>query len=270
MNTATNRCASARVQLTTLHVYPVKSGRAIDCRQARVIAQGLEFDREWMLIDEDGRFLTQRSDPTLALLAAEPFESGVRLSHPKAGKASVQRPDPFAATPPVTRRVTIWKREQLAYDAGDGAAEFVSAVVGRPARLMAAASATFPDGFPLLVCSQASLADLNRRMGAQLPMSRFRPNLVIEGLAPWDEDRIAGLDIGSVSLRFVKACTRCTVTRIDQTSGRAAEDPLPTLRGFRFDEALRGVTFGQNARVESGAGRTLTVGDEVRVRWRDR
>lgn len=259
--------SASRVVLTSLHVYPVKGGRAIDCTQARTTSQGLEFDREWMLIDDRGRFLTQRSDPTLALLSALPCATGVQLSHPSAGSTTVPRPDPFASTP-VTRRVTIWSREQLAYDAGDLAADFVSAVVGRPARLMAASSATFPDGYPLLVCTRASLEDLNRRMGAALPMSRFRPNLVINGVAPWDEDRIVTLQIGAVQVRLVKPCTRCVVTRIDQATGRAGEDPLPTLRTFRFDETVRGVTFGYNARIDRGVGQTLRVDDEVIVGWR--
>lgn len=259
---------AARVILTSLHLYPVKGARALDCTRARTSSHGLEFDREWMLIDGRGQFLTQRSDPTLALLTALPSATGVHLSHPNAGDTIVLRPDPFASTP-VTRRVTIWKREQLAYDAGDLAAQFVSAIVGRPARLMAASSATFPDGYPLLVCTRASLEDLNRRMGVTLPMNRFRPNLVIDGVTAWDEDRISSLQIGSVEVRFVKACTRCVVTRIDQATGRAAEDPLPTLRSFRFDETLRGVTFGYNARISRGAGEELRVGDEVSVRWRD-
>ena len=96
-------------------------------------------------------------------------------------------------------------------------------------------------------------------------MTRFRPNLVLDGLDAWEEDQIKELRIGAVRLKLVKACTRCVMTSIDQQTGLKAVSPLPVLQEFRFDTALRGVTFGQNARVESGAGSLLRVGDAVHL-----
>lgn len=99
-------------------------------------------------------------------------------------------------------------------------------------------------------------------------MNRFRPNLVLRGLDAWDEDRIATLRIGTARLKLVKPRTRCVITSLDQTTGASAEDPLPTLREFRWNATLHGVTFGENAEVQSGSGATLKVGDEVEISWR--
>jgi len=249
----------------SLHIYPVKSCRAIDLDEARLGPRGLQYDREWLFVTPEGRFLTQRSHPVLALLTAEPDDLGVTLIHPNAGRLRLDRPEPMTTSPADWRLVTVWKREIEAIDLGREAARFASAVVGEPARIVAAGSDNFPDGHPLLVCTLASLDDLNGRLPSALPMSRFRPNIVLEGTEAWEEDHIKDLLIGAARLRFVKACTRCGVTGIDQETGRKALSPLPVLQEFRFDTALRGVTFGQNARVESGAGSLLRVGDAVHL-----
>ena len=120
----------------------------------------------------------------------------------------------------------------------------------------------FADGFPLLVCNEASLEDLNSRMPEPIPMERFRPNIVLEGLRQWAEDRIETLMIGELTLRLVKPCTRCTIPSVDQRTGMPATDPGPVLRKFRFDKALRGVTFGENAVIASGA----RMRDRARIR----
>ncbi|MEY2721494.1 MAG: hypothetical protein RL597_939, partial [Pseudomonadota bacterium] len=158
-----------------------------------------------------------------------------------------------------------WKREIEVVDLGREAARYASAVVGEPARIVAAGSDNFPDGYPLLVCTLASLADLNRRLPSALPMNRFRPNIVLDGTTAWEEDQIKELRIGDAGLKLVKACTRCAVTGIDQQEGQKGLSPLPVLQEFRFDAQQRGVTFGQNARVARGAGSLLRVGDAVQI-----
>ena len=253
------------LRIHSLHIYPVKSGRVIDLDEARLGPRGLQYDREWMFITAEGRFITQRSHPVLARLKAEPDELGVTLLHPEAGQLRLERPMPMATAPQAWRKVTVWKREIEAIDLGREAARFASAVVGEPARIVAAGSDNFPDGYPLLVCTRASLEDLNRKLPSALPMSRFRPNIVLDGTDAWEEDRFKELRINDVRLKLVKACTRCSMTAIDQQSGRKALSPLPVLQEFRFDAALRGVTFGQNARIESGAGSLLRVGDAVQI-----
>lgn len=252
-------------RLVSLHHYPVKSGRAIDLTSARLGRHGLQHDRAWLIVDAQDRFITQRSHPSLARLETLPGDDGsLRMSHPAAGRLELP-PPPALSAPAELRRVRVWSREVPARDCGEAAAAFVTAVAGVPARLVAALDATFPDGYPLLVCNAASLADLCRRLPAPVPMTRFRPNLVVEGWEPWAEDRIRVLQIGAARLRLVKACTRCVITSLDQQSGDPGTDPLPVLRSFRWDTALKGVTFGWNAEVIAGDGATLRVGDEVEV-----
>ena len=120
----------------------------------------------------------------------------------------------------------------------------------------------FSDGFPILVISRASLAELNSRLPKPLPMERFRPNVVIDGVEAYDEDRIHELRAGEVTLRIVKPCTRCSITTTDQQAGAVdGVEPLKTLKEYRFDRELRGVAFGQNAIVgRTGLARRLRVG----------
>lgn len=227
-----------------------------------------------MLIRPDGTFLTQRTHPVLAHIAVTLGAQALRLecdSHPA---LSVPLEEAGASRP-----VRIWRDACAGADQGDAAAAWASAVLGEPVRLVRSPAAprrqadpsyagsrpapiTFVDGFPLLVCNQASLDALNERLGATLPMDRFRPNLVLSGLEPFAEDRIATVRIGAVRVRLVKPCTRCVIPSRDQQTGRADIDPLPALRAFRYDPTLRGVTFGVNALIEEGCGESIEQGTE--------
>ena len=258
---------TSSVHIQSLHVYPLKSARGIDLAQSKIGPRGLLHDRHWMLIDAAGRFITQRTQPILATLTTAITTDGLTLSHPQVGEINITQPEPLGFGLP-RRRVSIWRREHAALDAGDAAADYFSRLLGFEARLVSALEANFPDGYPLLVCNAASLADLNARLPAPLPMNRFRPNLVLQGLEPWDEDRIAELVIGSVRLRLVKPCTRCVITSLDQMTGSSDIDPLPVLRRFRYDAELKGVTFGENAELRNGNGAVLSVGAAVEVIWK--
>jgi uncharacterized protein YcbX len=133
------------------------------------------------------------------------------------------------------------------------------------------AHTAFADGYPMLVVGSATLGELNRRLGdgvEPLPMDRFRPNVVLSGLAAGDEDHLASLAVGDVVLDLVKPCTRCRVTSIDQATGRPAFDPLPVLAGYRDAGRSGGVTFGMNAIVASGSGQELAVGATARCEFR--
>jgi uncharacterized protein YcbX len=125
----------------------------------------------------------------------------------------------------------------------------------------------FSDGFPILVCNRASLEELNARMPEPVPMERFRPNLVVNGLPPFAEDRIASLQIGPIILSLVKPCTRCVITSTDQRTGERSTNPLPVLRKFRFDRNLMGVTFGENAVPTAGIGGAVERGAECLVAY---
>lgn len=252
-----------------LNVYPLKSARAIGCASARLTATGLEWDRHWMVVREDGLFLTQRTHPQLARIATALTPEGLVLD------TAGQQPLILPTEPRGERRpVKVWQDLCEGLDQGDSAAHWASAALGEPVRVVRVPPASrrltspqygatpapplaFPDGYPILVCNRASLDELNRRLPEALPMERFRPNVVICGLPPFAEDRIASIAIGAVILRLVKPCTRCIIPSTDQRTGVRGFDPTPVLRSFRFDPQLRGVTFGENAIIAAGHGETL-------------
>ncbi len=265
----------AQLRIEEIWIYPVKSCRGIALDAAMLAPRGLAGDREWMLVDAAGRFITQRTHPQLARIVTSLDERHLTLNAP--GMAALTLPRDAASFIGATKRVVIWRDEVDALDAGDDAARWCSAVAAAPVRLIRASDATqrepevrwrgttaapvnFPDGFPLLVCNTASLAELNRRMGAELPMSRFRPNIVISGPAAFAEDEISELRSGEVTLRLVKPCSRCSTTTVDQLTGIPGSDPLPTLKQFRFNRELLGVTFGMNTVIVAGIGKELRLG----------
>jgi uncharacterized protein YcbX len=240
-------------------------------------------DREWMVVDGDGRFVSQRDLPALALVAPSVHAGGLRLDAPGRAPLVIDA----ARVAGDARDVQVWRSHVRGHDAGDDAARWLSAHLGRDVRLVrfdrskprrcnpdfvgrSGAHTLFADGYPVLVIGSASLADLNARLAARghaaLPMDRFRPNVVVDGLAPYDEDHVDTLTAGDVVLRMVKGCTRCQVTTIDQASATPGIEPLPTLATYRHDARLAGVTFGMNAIVERGGA--LVAGQRADVSMR--
>lgn len=266
------------VRITALNVYPVKGCRGIALDSARIAAMGFEHDREWLITRPDGRFMTQREEPRLALIQTALDGATLRLRVPDGSEVSV----PASATGREVE-VTCWKDQCAAFDTGEEAAQFLERYLGAPYRLVrfdarrkrlanpqwtpgVEALNQFSDGFPWLLVSEASLADLNTRLSRQLPMNRFRPNIVVSGLPPFGEDRLHEVSGGGVRLRRAKGCTRCIVTTTDQATGtRDGDEPLRTMAKFRFDRALKGVVFGQNMILIDGLGAQLRVGQELAV-----
>jgi len=267
--------------LTDLHIYPVKSCRGIALSSARLGETGLADDRHWMLVRPDGRFVTQRVLPRMALLGTAVEAGALTLTAPGLSPLVVPR-----AAAGDALSVTVWKFTGSGIDCGEEAAGWCSQFLETPLRLVrfdarvprecsrewtgaTRAVTEFADGFPILVISRASLAELNGRLPKALPMERFRPNLVVDGVDAYDEDRIHELRAGGVTLRLVKPCTRCSITTTDQQAGAVdGVEPLATLKTYRHDRELQGVKFGQNAIVVSGAGQTLRVGDRFELSWR--
>jgi uncharacterized protein YcbX len=260
------------VIIRELNIYPLKSGRGIPKEEVRLAATGFEWDRHWMAASPDGVFMSQRTQPRLALIEPEIGADALTLSAP--GQVPLRAP--LRPEGP-TQAASVWKNDISALDQGDAAARWVTEAVGQPARLLrispvldrhasrdfagtTPAPVSFSDGFPILVCNLASLEHLNSRMPEPIPMERFRPNIVLEGLEPFEEDRIGEIRFGGVTLRLVKPCTRCVITSTDQRTGQLSTNPLPVLRAFRFNKALMGVTFGENAVIESGVGEILQRG----------
>lgn len=270
------------IRITGLNIYPVKGCRGIALDSARVALTGFEHDREWLITRPDGRFMTQREEPRLALIETALIErqspAGLVLRLRVPGGAELQ----VSPTAPGREvEVAIWKDRCAAFDAGDDAAEFLTGYLGSPVRLVRfdarrkrasnpqwtpgiEALNQFSDGFAWLLASEASLEDLNSRLQRKLPMNRFRPNIVVSGLPPFGEDQLHDLTAGAVRLRRAKPCTRCVVTTTDQATGlRDGNEPLQALAKFRFDRDLKGVVFGQNMILIEGVGAQLSVGQEL-------
>jgi len=276
-------------RIAALNVHPVKGcgGIAVSSATAEVTGLGAlgVRDREWMVVDAAGRFLTQREHPRLARVAPSVEGASLRLAAPNAAPLDV----PLALTQAPSSEVVVWRSHVLGLDQGDAAAAWFSDYLGKRARLVrfdpakprrcnpdyvgkTGAHTMFADGYPVLVVGQASLDDLNARLAAKgspaLPMNRFRPNVVVAGLPPYDEDHLDTIESGGVTLKLVKPCVRCQVTTTDQATARVGIEPLATLGMYRRDDALAGVTFGMNAIVVAGAGRPLEAGAAATVTYR--
>lgn len=272
-----------------LFVHPIKSCAAVEVQEAVLTETGLDLDRAWMVVDPDGLFVSQRELPRMALIRPQlkTFEMVLRAPGMLALHLAIE-----GVEAPCTAQV--WKDRVKAYDMGDLAAQWFSDFLGRPLRLVRfdpeqrrlsslqwtgglEAPNQFSDGFPVLVCSEASVDDLNQRLGqaghAPVGVERFRANMVLAGVESFDEDRLEDLviraDEGPVVLRPVKPCTRCPIPDIDPVTATSSPEVGDTLRTFRRDDRVGGgITFGMNAIVIEGAERLLRVGQVVQGRYR--
>jgi len=261
-------------RIASLHIYPVKSCRGIDVDEALITPTGLEWDRRWMIVHPDGRFITQREVPKLATITVAVGSGRLTLSADGHPPLLIDTAHGGPA-----RKVRIWDDACTAIDAGDEAAAWLKQVLTDDLRLVRIDEheprlanpkyvgpkpqpVTFTDGYPVLMISNESLAELNQRLPEPIPMARFRPNIVIEGVAAHAEDQMALFRLGPVVLRGVKLCTRCSVTTTDQLSGARDphQQPLRALGKYRHNYELKGVTFGQNCTLQEGIGKRLAVG----------
>lgn len=276
-------------RIAQLFVHPVKSCAGIEVTDALLVETGPDLDRQWMVVDGRGDMLTQRSLPRMALIRTTFRHEEVVLRAP--GMLALHLAVDRVEAP---TRVRVWDDEVAAYDMGPLAAQWCTDFLGRPARLARFdpeqrrlsnkrwtgdldAENGFADAFPLLVTGSTSLAELNRRLvatgHATVDMRRFRPNLVLDGLEPFDEDHLDELHIdtadGEVVLRLVKPCVRCTVPSVDPDSGEQGHAVADVLSTFRADARMDGgITFGMNAVIVDGIDRTLRVGQAVRGTYR--
>ncbi|MBL0730213.1 MOSC domain-containing protein [Piscinibacter sp. HJYY11] len=277
------------VAISALYVHPIKSCAGIGVRDALLIETGLEFDRAWMVVDTQGRFITQRELPRMALIVPTLKHSELVLRAP--GMLALHLALDAVEAP---TRVTVWKDEVAAYDMGDLAAQWFSDFLGQKCRLARFdpeqkrlsnkqwtgdldAENAFSDGYPVLVSSDASLADLNERLvkrgAAPVEMNRFRPNIVLSGLDAFGEDHLDEIRFdtpeGEVVLKLVKPCSRCTIPSVDPATGVQGHEPGDTLSTFRADARLDGaITFAMNAVIVKGIECGLRVGQAGTASYR--
>lgn len=276
------------VSIAALHLHPIKSCGGLSVGEALLIETGLQLDRAWMVVDSQGEMLTQRELPKMALIQPRLRADDMVLRAP--GMLALHVSLDAVEEP---TQATVWNDTVQAYDMGALAAQWFTDYLGQPVRLVrfdpdqkrlssrqwtgeVAAENAFSDGFPLLVTSTASLADLNQRLAARgLPavsMDRFRPNLVLDGLEAYDEDNLDEItlqaDGGTVRLKLVKPCARCTIPNVDPTTGAQGHEPGDTLSGYRADARVNGgITFGMNAIVLAGTDCVLRPGQTGHATW---
>jgi uncharacterized protein YcbX len=273
------------LRISHLFLHPIKSCGGIAVDEATLIDTGFEFDREWMAVDREGGFVSQREFPRMALIRPTLRSSDLVLHAPGMLALHLQLD---AVEGPC--RVRIWNDVVDAFDMGDLAAQWFSDFMGQPLRLarfdpdahrLASARWTgdvqartaFSDAFPLLVTSTASLAELNQRLAAAgheaVAMQRFRPNIVIDGLTDaHGEDFVDALHIdspdGTVIVKLVKPCGRCSIPDVDPATAEQGHAVADTLRAYRSEPRIDGaLAFGQNAVVIEGLGHRLRVGAPV-------
>jgi uncharacterized protein len=283
-----NDTPDVTTRIARLFVYPIKSCAGVEVQESLLTETGLDLDRAWMVVDTEGEFVSQRELPRMALVKVQLKHSEVVLRAP--GMLALHLIID-AVEQPV--RVRVWSDEVAAYDMGDVAAQWFSDFLGQKLRLVRfdperlrvsdmkwtgglAAANQFSDGFPLLVASEGSLAELNRRLVAAghgaVGIERFRPNIVLAGLEAHDEDRLDALRIAAaedVLLRPVKPCARCPIPNVDPATGESSPEVSDALQAYRANEIVGGaVTFGMNVIVVRGVEQTLRVGQAVSGNWR--
>ena len=287
--------------ISEINIYPIKSLKGISLDSSLVQERGLQYDRRWMLTTPEGMFFTQREFPRMATMDVWIEEDGTGL-----GVAADRFGDVFVPMDPRTghrQQVTIWQSVCEGEVHSAALNEWFSDVIGTNCQLVYMPDdsrrglnprfdrgnevVSFADGYPLMVLSEASLDDLNRRIAAAntngtaahlpLPMNRFRPNIVVSGCDAYAEDDWQRIRIGETEFRSTKPCERCVVTTVDQAKGEfAGKEPLKTFASYRMAKDLipdryeslgvgaNAVLFGQNLVAES-FGSTLKVGDEIQL-----
>lgn len=260
------------ITVRELYIYPIKSARGIAVDEAMVTDRGLGLDRRFMVVDGDGQFITQRQRPELSQVEVRVHGDALEISAKGAGHVAV----PLRPEAGVHRRVHVWGDPVDALSLGEDASRFFERCLGVPAELVympdsalrpvdptyapSGENVSFADSTPFLLIAQASLDDLNARLAEPVPMNRFRPNIVVDGAGPFDEDDWDAFAIGEVVFQAIHPCARCTIVTIDQATGVAGQEPLATLSGFRRQG--KKVLFGQGL-IHRGHG-VIRVGDHLR------
>lgn len=258
------------MQVHSLYVYPVKSLAGIQVSSFRMDDFGPAPDRRWMIVDADRQFVTQRSNPELARIGTRLEEGRVMVNIPGEGEFSLVAGSEEC-------RVRVWRDWTKAVYGGNEVSDALSRYCGETFRFVFMPDETFrrvdasrvteyrrvsfADGFPLLITNLASLEELNSRLETAVEMRRFRPNIVVEGAAPWEEDEWKALSVNNIVFSLVKPCSRCVMTTVDPDHGVKAPDLQPLRELGTYRRTADGVIFGMNA-IHESAGE-IRVGSPV-------
>ena len=262
------------LELSGINIYPVKSGSEITLNNSYLEQRGLVHDRRWMVVDDSSQFITQRTNPELALLKTEIIDLTLKLNAP--GMTELKMP--LFQTKGIAQIVEIWGDRCEALPADEKAQSWISDYLGKKCNfvfmpdnsnrqvdqnyVIGENQVAFSDGFPLLLVSESSLFDLNNRVLEEITMKRFRPNLVVKNTDPYQEDNWGAIKIGDCKLKIAKPCSRCVLTTVDPETGEfSGREPLKTLAKFRKFNGE--VIFGQNL-IPFSSGK-LEVGMKVEV-----
>ncbi|MBW8685578.1 MOSC domain-containing protein [Chitinophaga rhizophila] len=256
------------LQVSQLFIYPVKSLGGIALDKADITDRGFLYDRRWMLIDDNNRFLTQREHYIMALFKLQLQPDGIAVRFKDATFTI-----PFEPQTNISEQVVIWNDTCTAIIVSEAANQWFSERMQLPCRLVYMPDnahrqvetdyaqngeiVSFADAYPFLLIGQASLDELNSRLEQPVPINRFRPNIVFTGGSPYQEDEMHQFTIGNVTFYGVKPCGRCVMTTVDQQTASKGQEPLRTLAGYRTSN--KKVLFGQNL-LHNGQG-VIHTGD---------
>lgn len=264
-----------KLKLSKIFFYPVKSMGGVSIKTSLITDRGLQYDRRWLLVDENNVFITQRVLPEMALLSTSIKDGMIQIKHKTKNIESISFPHKIDNGKEL--KIKIWNDSCTALHYDNALDNWLGKTLNINCKLVFMPDTTyrpvdknygnkndvvsFADGFPFMVIGQSSLNDLNKRLKTPLPINRFRPNFVFTGGEPFEEDHLKKIKIGDVMFSFVKPCARCVITTTDQETSERNKEPLLTLSSYR--KVNNKIMFGQNL-IHQNLGK-VTVGDEVIV-----
>jgi uncharacterized protein YcbX len=260
--------------ISELFIYPVKSLSGIPVSSAVVTERGLQYDRRWLLVDEDNNFITQREFPLLALLQTQITNEGLVVTHKQNNSSFII---PFQPQTNSFINVRVWSDTCKAQLVSEEANQWFSQILSFPSRLVFMPDETqrkvdtryaynkeitsFSDAFPFLLIGQSSIDDLNNRLSEKISIIRFRPNIVFTGGEPFEEDVMEHFVVNNIHFYGVKLCARCTIPTINPETAERGKEPSKTLATYRMHRNK--IYFGQNL-LHNGEG-VIKVGDEIEI-----
>ncbi|MGY6558067.1 MAG: MOSC domain-containing protein [Nitritalea sp.] len=263
-----------KAKLTAIYLYPIKSLGGISVPKATLTMKGLAYDRRWMLVDNEGVFITQRTHPQLALLQTALHPDFLQVYRKDDAEQAIQIPFQPKGKNPL--RVSIWEDVVPALEVSKTISRWFSEQVGETVKLVymeeraprplkekyavAGEHVSFADGMPYMIIGDASLRDLNARLEQAVGMDRFRPNFTFTAEEAFIEDSWKELYIGEAHFKVTKPCARCVLITVDQDTAKKGKEPLRTLASYRTQGNQ--VNFGQNMLLLKGT--SVQVGDAVR------